>query len=74
MTSLYLAESVSGIAGTADVIFWVMQADQVTQTIWSGDNGGNYSRLFLATNKSTVLCLRGLRGTERFLNCEVKDK
>lgn len=52
----------------------VMKADQVTQTIWSGDNGRNNSCLCLATNKSTVIFLCGLRGIETFLNCVIKDK
>lgn len=56
------------MASTADVVFLVTQADQVTQTIGPGDGSRDNSCLYLATNNLSVC----MKGSEMFLNWEIQ--
>lgn len=56
------------MASTADVVFLVTQADQVTQTSGAGDGSRNNCCLYLATNNLSA----GMKGSEMFLKWEIQ--
>lgn len=56
------------MASTADVVFSVTQADQVTQTIGSGDGSRDNSCLYLATNHRSAW----MKASEMFLKWEIQ--